>query len=36
LKKLNNILLVSKKNLSFDKNLLGDFTLNKKFIRKNG
>ena len=34
LKKLNNILLVSKKNLSFDKNLLGDFTLNKNLLEK--
>ena len=34
LKKLNNILLVSKKNLSFDKNLLGDFTLNKRLLEK--
>ena len=34
LKKLNNILLVSKKNLSFDKNLLGDFTLNKSLLEK--
>ena len=34
LKKLNNILLVSNKNLSFDKNFLGDFTLNKNLLKK--
>ena len=34
LKKLNNILLISKKDLSFDKNFLGDFTLNKSLLQK--
>jgi len=34
LNQLNNILLVSKKNLSFDKNFLGDFTLNKGLLEK--
>ena len=34
-KKLNNILLTSKKELSFDKNLLGDFMLKNNFLEKN-
>mgnify|MGYP001199422017 CR=1 FL=1 len=33
--KLNNILLVSKKELSFDKNLTGDFELKKNLLKKN-
>ena len=33
-KQLNNILLVVKKQLSFDQNLKGDFELKKKFIEK--
>ena len=32
--KLNNILLVVKKNLSFDQNLLGDFELKKNLLKK--
>ena len=35
LNKLNNILLVSKKELSFDKNLMGDFELKKNLLKKN-
>ena len=35
LKKLNNILLVTKKQLSFDKNLVGDFQLNDNLLKKN-
>ena len=31
---LNNVLLVTKKQLSFDKNLTGDFELKKKFLEK--
>ena len=31
---LNNILLVTKKQLSFDQNLTGDFTLQKNLLRK--
>ena len=34
-KKLNNILLTSKKELSFDKNLLGDFMLKNNLLEKN-
>ena len=34
-KKLNNILLVTKKQLSFDKNLVGDFQLNDNLLKKN-
>ena len=34
-KKLNNILLVTKKNLSFDKNLRGDFQLKDNLLKKN-
>ena len=34
-KKLNNILLVTKKQLSFDKNLRGDFQLNDNLLKKN-
>ena len=33
--KLTNILLVTKKNLSFDKNLSGDFELKKNLLKKN-
>ena len=33
--KLNNILLLANKNLSFDKNLVGDFELEKNSIKKN-
>ena len=33
--KLNNILLLANKNLSFDKNLVGDFELEKNLIKKN-
>lgn len=33
--KLTNILLVAKKELSFDKNLKGDFELNESFLKKN-
>jgi MurNAc alpha-1-phosphate uridylyltransferase len=32
--KLNNILLVTKKQLSFDQNLTGDFKLNKNSLKK--
>ena len=35
LNKLNNILLVSKKELSFDENLVGDFELKKNLLKKN-
>ena len=35
LNKLNNILLVSKKELSFDENLMGDFELKKNLLKKN-
>ena len=35
LNKLNNILLVSKKELSFDENLVGDFKLKKNLLKKN-
>ena len=34
--KIKNILLVVKKQLSFDKNLKGDFELNKNFLSKKG
>ena len=34
-KKLNNILLVTKKELSFDQNFLGDFELKKNLLKKN-
>ena len=34
-KKINNLLLVVKKNLSFDKNLLGDFVLQDEKLKKN-
>ena len=34
-KKLNNILLVTKKQLSFDKNLRGDFQLKDNLLKKN-
>ena len=34
-KKLNNILLLTKKQLSFDKNLGGDFQLNDNLLKKN-
>mgnify|MGYP001261713645 FL=1 len=34
-KKLKNILLVTKKNLSFDKNLRGDFQLKDNLLKKN-
>ena len=34
-KNLSNILLLSNKNLSFDKNLKGDFGLYKNFIKRN-
>ena len=33
--KLNNILLLSNKELSFDKNFLGDFTLENNLLKKN-
>ena len=33
--RLNNILLLSNKNLSFDKNFLGDFTLKNNLLKKN-
>ena len=33
--RLNNILLLSNKNLSFDKNFLGDFTLENNLLKKN-
>ena len=33
--RLNNILLLSNKDLSFDKNLLGDFTLENNLLKKN-
>ena len=33
--KLNNILLLAKKELSFDKSLLGDFELKNNIIKKN-
>ena len=33
--KFTNILLVTKKDLSFDKNLSGDFNLKKNFLKKN-
>ena len=36
LNKLTNILLVTKKDLSFDKNLSGDFELKKNLLKKNG
>ena len=32
--KLNNVLLVTKKQLSFDQNLTGDFELNKNLLKK--
>ena len=32
--KLNNVLLLSNKELSFDKNFLGDFTLKKNLLKK--
>jgi len=35
LNKLTNLLLVTKKNLSFDKNLSGDFELKKNLLNKN-
>ena len=35
-KKLNNILLLTKKQLSFDKNLVGDFQLKDNLLKKNG
>ena len=35
LNKLTNILLVTKKDLSFDKNLSGDFDLKKNLLKKN-
>ena len=35
LNKLNNILLLTNKKLSFDKNLKGDFELNKNFLKRN-
>ena len=34
--KMNNILLVVKKELSFDQNLTGDFELKKNFLNKKG
>jgi len=34
LKKLSNILLVTKKELSFDQNLKGDFKLKKNLLKK--
>jgi MurNAc alpha-1-phosphate uridylyltransferase len=34
-KKLNNILLVTKKKLSFDQKLLGDFKMKKNLLKKN-
>ena len=33
--KLNNILLLTNKDLSFDKNFLGDFTLKNNLLKKN-
>ena len=33
--KLNNILLLVKKSLSFDKNLKGDFDLKNNLLKKN-
>ena len=33
--RLNNILLLSNKDLSFDKNFLGDFTLENNLLKKN-
>ena len=36
LNKFTNLLLVSKKDLSFDKNLSGDFELKKNLLKKNG
>ena len=33
--KLNNILLLSNKDLSFDKNFIGDFTLKNNLLKKN-
>ena len=33
--RLNNLLLLSNKDLSFDKNLLGDFTLENNLLKKN-
>ena len=35
LNKLNNLLLVVNKKLSFDKNLKGDFKLSKSLLKKN-
>ncbi len=35
LKKLNNVLLLANKDLSFDKSLLGDFELKDNILRKN-
>ena len=35
LKKIQNILLLANENLSFDKNLKGDFNLKKNIIKKN-
>ena len=35
LNKFTNLLLVTKKNLSFDKNLSGDFDLKKNLLKKN-
>ena len=36
LNEFTNLLLVSKKDLSFDKNLSGDFELKKNLLKKNG
>ena len=36
LNKLDNILLLVNKKLSFDKSLKGDFTLEKNLLNKNG
>ena len=36
LNKFTNLLLVTKKDLSFDKNLSGDFELKKNLLKKNG
>ena len=33
-RKINNLLLVVKRNLSFDKNLLGDFVLHNNKLKK--
>ena len=33
--KLDNVLLLSNKELSFDKNFLGDFTLENNLLKKN-